>query len=110
MALFFYFYHMIRDFIKRIPPFFRSFYFIASLLFFAWLLIFDSNDLITQMRLSSKEKELIERKDYYEEEIQVVKSDREALLNSEELLEKVAREKYLMKKEDEDVFIIVDEE
>lgn len=110
MALFFYFYPMKLDFIKRIPPFFRSFYFIAGLLFFSWLLIFDSNDLITQMRLSGKEKELIERRDYYVEQIEEVKSDREALLNSEELLEKVAREKYLMKREDEDVFIVVDEE
>lgn len=101
---------MILDLLKRIPPFFKSFYFIAGVLFFAWLLIFDSNDLITQMKLSSKEKELKETRDFYEEQIKEVKSDREALLNNEALLEKVAREKYLMKKEGEDVFVVVDEE
>lgn len=101
---------MILDFLKKVPPFFKSFYFIAGVLFFAWLLIFDSNDLITQMRLSGKEKELKETRDFYETQIKEVKSDREALLNNEELLEKVAREKYLMKKEGEDVFVVVDEE
>ena len=62
------------------------------------------------MRLSGKEKELKETRDFYETQIKEVKSDREALLNNEELLEKVAREKYLMKKEGEDVFVVVDEE
>ena len=61
------------------------------------------------MRLSSKQKDLEETKAFYETKIQEVKADREALLNSQELLEKVAREKYLMKKAGEDVFVVVDE-
>ena len=110
MALFFYFSRMIRKWFHQIPSIFKSFYFIAGLFFLAWLLIFDSNDLITQMRLSRKQKELEKTKAYYEEKIADVKKDREAFLNSKALLEKVAREKYLMKKEGEDVFVVVDEE
>lgn len=100
---------MIQHWLKKIPAFFKSFYFLGGFSFFVWLLIFDSNDLITQMRLSSKQKDLEETKAFYETKIQEVKADREALLNSQELLEKVAREKYLMKKAGEDVFVVVDE-
>ena len=52
---------------------------------------------------------LTKTKSFYEQKIDEVKADREALLNNDELLEKLAREKYFMKKENEDVFIVVDE-
>jgi cell division protein DivIC len=110
MALFFYFRPMIQNSLPKTPKFLKSFYFIVGSLFFIWLLIFDSNDILTQVTLSNKEKELIDRKNYYESKIAEVKEEREAFLNSEELLEKVAREKFLMKGEDEDVFIVVNEE
>ena len=94
--------------LSKIPGFFKNFYFIASVLFVMWLLFFDSNDLVTQVKLSNKQSELLETKLFYEEKIQEVKRDREALLNNQELLEKMAREKYFMKKENEDVFVIVE--
>ena len=94
---------------QRIPPVFKNFYFISGLLFLIWMLFFDSNDLITQMKLSSKQKELENAKTFYEDKIVEVKNDREALLNDEKLLEKLAREKYLMKKESEDLYIVVEE-
>jgi cell division protein FtsB len=74
-----------------------------------WIVFFDSNDVLTQFKLSQKEKELKNMKEFYETKIEEVKEDQEALLNSDELLEKLAREKYLMKKENEDVFVLVEE-
>lgn len=50
-----------------------------------------------------------EQKSYYLEKIEEVKKDREELMSDDRLLEKFAREKYFMKKETEDVFIIVEE-
>jgi cell division protein FtsB len=73
------------------------------------MLFFDSNDLLTQFKLSSKQSELESSKEFYEEKIIEVKNDKEALLNDKALLEKIAREKYLMKKENEDVYIVVEE-
>ncbi len=73
------------------------------------MLFFDSNDVISQWKLSHKEAELENAKEFYESKIVEVKNDREALLNNKDLLEKLAREKYLMKKESEDIFIIVEE-
>jgi cell division protein FtsB len=69
----------------------------------------ESNDLFFQWSLSDKKQELEDAKIYYEEKIIEVKNQREALLNNPDLLEKLAREKYLMKKKNEDIFIIVDE-
>ena len=69
-----------------------------------------SDDIFTQLRLSNKQAELEEQKEFYEDKILEVQNDREALLTDDEQLEKLAREKYLMKKDSEDVYIVVDEE
>lgn len=98
-----------KQFFQKVPKIFKNFYFLSVLFFLVWMLFFDSNDLITQIRLSNKQAELEEEKEFYENKIVEVKNDREALLNNDELLEKLAREKYLMKKESEDLYIIVEE-
>ena len=97
-----------RQLLDRIPPFTRNFYFLSSLFFLFWLAFIDSNDLFLQRELTGKELELEEAREFYEVKILEVKNDREALLNNPELLEKMAREKYLMKQANEDVYIIVD--
>ncbi len=94
----------------RIPKIFKNFYFIAGLIFLLWMVFLDNNDLISQLRLSSKYNDLIEEKEYYQEKIKEVEIDREGLLSDQELLEKFARERYLMKKENEDLFVIVQNE
>jgi len=95
---------------QRVPKLFKNFYFVSAVLFAIWMLFFDSNDAITQWKLSQKQSELENAKEFYENKIVEVKNDREALLNNKDLLEKLAREKYLMKKETEDLFIIVEKE
>ncbi|RAU83845.1 FtsB family cell division protein [Pontibacter arcticus] len=96
--------------LKRIPQIFRNFYLISTVLFLAWMLFFDSNDFITQYQMSKKLSDLEEDKEYYVEKIIEVEKDRKELMSNSELLEKFAREKYLMKRPNEDVFIIVPKE
>ena len=93
--------------LNRIPRFFKNFYFLSSFLFIVWMAFVDSNDLFLQMSLSGKKSELINAKRFYEHKILEVKNNKAALENNPELLEKLAREKYLMKKESEDLYIIV---
>lgn len=69
----------------------------------------DSNDFISRYKLTSKLRSLENEKEYYAEKIKEVEKDREELMGNRELLEKFAREKYLMKKETEDIFIVVEE-
>jgi cell division protein DivIC len=70
------------------------------------MIFLDSNDLINRVRLTSKLGSLEDEKEYYMEKIQEVEKDRAELMGTTELLEKFAREKYLMKKASEDLFII----
>ena len=94
----------------RIPKVFKNFYFIAGIVFLIWMLFIDGNDLISQWRLSSKYNDLLKEKEYYQEKIKEVELDREGLMSDDELLEKFARERYFMKKESEDLFVIVEKE
>lgn len=95
---------------KRLPLIFRSFYWVAGLCFLIWMLFLDSNDLISRFKLGSKLRTLEKEKQYYQVKIKEVEEDRKELMTNKELLEKFAREKYLMKKETEDIFIIQEED
>ena len=97
-----------KNLLERLPSFTKSFYFLSTLFFLFWLSFIDSNDLFLQRELKGKQVELVEAKKFYETKILEVKNDREALLNNPDLLEAIAREKYLMKKENEDLYIVVD--
>jgi cell division protein FtsB len=95
--------------IKKLPKFTRNFYFVAGMFFLFWMIFLDSNDLYTQYKLSSQLKSLESEKEFYQEKIEEVKNERQQLLSDSETLEKFAREKYLMKKESEDLYVIVEE-
>ena len=92
--------------LKRLPPIFRNFYLVTGITFLIWMVFLDSNDLINRFRLSGKLRSLENEREYYREKIVEVEKDRQELMGTSELLEKFAREKYLMKKPSEDIFII----
>ncbi len=96
--------------LKNLPPFTKNFYFVAGMTFLSWMLFIDTNDLYSQYKLKSKLSDLAKEKAYYETKIEEVRADRQQLLTNQDLLEKFAREKYLMKKETEDLFVIVEED
>jgi cell division protein FtsB len=70
------------------------------------MFFFDTNDFLTQYEMRQKLHEIEEEKEYFNDKIQEVKEDRKELLEQPELLEKFAREKYLMKKPGEQLFIL----
>ncbi len=93
---------------NRIPKFFRSFYFLTIFFLLIWMLFFDPNDFISQYKLLEILKEREGEKAYYTEGIIKEEKEKEALLNDNRRLEQFAREKYLMKKPTEDVYVIVE--
>lgn len=84
-------------------------YFLVTAVFTAWMLFFDRNDLMSQYEYRSEVNKLEEEKEFYIKETAQVKEDLEELTTNKERLEKFAREKYLMKKENEDIFVIIPE-
>ncbi len=92
--------------LKRLPPIFRNFYFVTGITFLVWMTFLDTNDLINRYRLSAKLRALENEREYYQDKIKEVDADRQELMGTTELLEKFAREKYLMKRPTEDIFIV----
>ncbi len=86
----------------------KNYYLMIGAFFLIWLVFFDSNDLYSQYNLAKKLNTLNEDKAYYIEKIEEVKKDREKLQSNPDMLEKFAREKYLMKKQSEDLYVIVE--
>ena len=91
---------------KKLPPFLRNFYIMVPACFLVWMLFFDINDLINQYFSLKKLDDLEEEKDFYRNKTQEVMKEREEVLSRPHLLEKFAREKYLMKKKTEDIYVI----
>ena len=74
------------------------------------MLFFDRNDLMSQFEYSRQVSKLEEEKEFYTKETEQVKKDLTELTTNREKLEKFAREKYLMKKENEDIYVIIPEQ
>lgn len=94
--------------LKKILNILLNKYLITTAAFVVWLLFFDSNNMIMQQDLKSKLNDLKEEKQFYLDEIRNDSILTRQLLTDTSALEKFAREKYLMKKEGEDVFLMID--
>jgi cell division protein DivIC len=95
------------NFQSPIFRFFKNKYVLAVLFLATWLLFFDKNDLFTQLDRRQQVKKLERERDYYTSEIERSKQEIKELQSNPRMLEKFAREHYLMKRDNEDVYIIV---
>lgn len=84
-------------------------YVYTSVAFVLWLLLFDRNNIISQVELTREKNALAAEKQHYLSEIAKDRAAMEELQSSLGNLEKFGREKYLMKRENEDVFVVVKE-
>jgi len=87
----------------------RNKYIAASVLFFVWICFFDRNDLISEMKLVYKINRLKTERSYFQKQTDAATEDLKELQTNPANLEKFAREKYLMKRDNEDVYVIVDQ-
>ena len=88
---------------------FRNKYLMAVLVFLVWLMIFDNNSLIDRVKYLNILQEMEVEKQYYLERIEEDSRRLNELKTDRDNLEKFAREQFFMKKENEDVFVIVEE-
>jgi cell division protein FtsB len=84
-------------------------YFYVSFGFVVWMLFFDQESIIVQYNLSKDIKGLEQQEKFYLAEIEKNKASLNILTNDTASLEKYARETYFMKKDKEDVFVVVEE-
>ena len=83
-------------------------YFLTTVAFVLWMVFFDSNNLLTRNKLQEKLDGLNVEKQFYLQEIKKDSTLTDQLLSDSTQLEKYARERYLMKKEKEDLFLVID--
>ncbi len=95
--------------LSRILVHLRKFYTGTLVAWLVWVVFIDDNNLFVLLENRQKMKELERDLSYYKEQVKLVKKESKEVNDNEELLEKWAREKYLMRKPTEDVYVIVDE-
>lgn len=97
---------MSKRYIKIIKPYFKNKYIVASFVFLIWILFFDNNSILSRSDLKQKYKQLLKSKEYYKIKIATDSKKLNELKTNNKNLEKFAREQYYMKKPNEDIFII----
>ena len=94
------------QFLKRIVPHIKNKYVLTLLVFFVWILFFDQNNLVTRFTSQRQISQLESDIQYFRDRIRQDSIRMNELKTDNENLEKFAREQYLMKRENEDIFII----
>ena len=95
------------EIIRKIPAWVRNKYFVTFAAFTVWMLFFDEQDLVTTHVKSRRELHKLEAsRDYYLQQINETRQELTQLRSNPAILEKYAREKYRMKRDNEDLFII----
>ena len=93
---------------KKFTSIITNKYLLAGGFFVVWMLFFDQRDFFQQRERRAELQKLEAKKKYYLEEISKTKQELQDIQSNPAALEKFARERYLMKKEGEDIFIIED--
>jgi cell division protein DivIC len=91
----------------KIPPVFRNKYFLTLSIFIIWVVFLDANNLIERYSQISELHKLEKDSEYYIKKIDDDRRKLNELKTDNHNLEKFAREQYLMKKKDEDLFIVL---
>ena len=91
---------------KRLLNLFKNKFFLVTLAFVVWMVFFDKNDLFSQYQYHQQVSKLKQERDFYQKETTKAHQELDELTTDKEKLEKFAREKYLMKKDNADVFVI----
>lgn len=91
----------------NIPWYLKNKYVLAIAAFVVWMIFFDRNNVVEQYKIHAQLSDLRSKKEYYAEQIKIVKQEKKELFSNMESLEKFAREHYMMKKVNEDLFVIV---
>ncbi len=99
----------VKNLFHRLPRPLRNRYSMAFLVLVGWITFFDGNDIWTTWKNKRELMRMEERKEWYASEIERTREQLHELTSDKDLLEKFARERYLMKRDNEDIFVLVEE-
>jgi cell division protein DivIC len=98
---------MFRKIYDKIPRFIKNKYFLVLVIFVVWILFLDRNNILSQLGLRGDLHKLQKEKEFYFDETMKDSIELQRLLNDSMEAEKLGREKYMMKRDSEDIFLIV---
>lgn len=94
-------------FLNHIPSWLKNKFLLTLVGFVVWMLFFDDRDFyITFLKQRHELSDLQKSKQYYEHQIADTQKELDQLKINAFTIEKYAREKYLMKRDNEDLFIV----
>ena len=85
-------------------------YLITIIAFCILMLFFDSNSYLAHRKLNAELEKVSEEKEFYIQQISADSKRANELMSDDDNLERFAREHYLMKKEKEDIYLLIVEE
>ncbi|MGB0185399.1 MAG: FtsB family cell division protein [Flavobacteriaceae bacterium] len=91
--------------LKKVLSPFRNIFLLVTIIFIIWMLFFDANSWLMHKELNKEIDALNTKKEFYEREINTDEKEIK-VLQTDNGIEKYAREEYNMKKENEDIYII----
>jgi cell division protein FtsB len=101
-------YKKLKTLLLRVPAIFRNIFFLTGMGFAVWMMFFDENNMLVQYNRRHELAALQKKTGFYKHEIEKVNTQLDELTVNSETQEKFARENYMMKKDSEDVFVIVE--
>ena len=91
---------------SRLKSILTNKYLITGIAFAVWMIFFDRNDIPLQLKRLHELNTLQESEKLMNKQIANSKEELDLLKTNPQTLEKYAREKYLLKKDNEDIFTI----
>ena len=92
--------------LNHIPSWLKNKYLLTGVFFVIWMVFFDPKDILSNLERRDKLNELQTSELHLKAQITNAKQELDLLKNNAQSIEKYAREKYLMKKDNEDLFIV----
>lgn len=94
---------------KKIPSFLKNKFVAVIVLFLLYISFFDAHDLISQIEIKMELREISEEIEYLNRDTESAKRQIQELTSDKQKLEKFAREQYRMKRENEEIFVLLKE-
>ena len=98
---------MVKKFFDKIPPILKNKYLLTGVAFLLLMLFLDRNNLISQYKMRKELNGLRKELQFYRDQSMMDSIELSRLLGDSLELEKLGREKYMMKRDSEDIYIIV---
>jgi len=98
---------MIKKFFDKIPSFLKNKYLLTGVAFLILMLFLDRNNLISQYKMKKELNGLKKELQFFRDQAKKDSIELSRLMGDSLELEKLGREKYMMKRDSEDIYIIV---